>query len=481
MKKVTLIISALALLLGLSQCNKQNEPLPNGEKQHIVLNASFDSNGSKIAQDGAGLKWAEGDELTVKQGSNILGSVTCTNPIEGIFEGDITSTTGNIIFTFGEENYMNQTGELNAAMHLTSGDVAYKTDGNYNATMTTENAVLKLDIHAFGTEVGNMVTISVGDEMVASVVGVTATSTAMYVAMPAASERTYTFSGNDKSAERKWTLVANVFYTNQGAEGPTGESILIMPETDVLSGLFSVSDTKQVYFSKGNLRAIKNGNDWSWGFYDNQYECNSLNSGSGRTATADDTEIDLFTWGYGEYSTDPITTHNCFETYFPNFKDWGAMIDDEDTWFTLSDNEWYYLLNLNPYENAKRAGRWKMFVTVCGKENCLVLAPDNWDLDAHPLQEEYSSTSTPMTWEAAQEAGLVCLPAAGQRFIDEVALVSECGSYWSSSPGYDVFFRSIYFYFKDKEEYHYVEAKPYPGTEPSGYGFAVRLVTMGEN
>lgn len=253
------------------------------------------------------------------------------------------------------------------------------------------------------------------------------------------------------------------------------------PTPSTLSGLFSVSDTKQVYFSKGNLCAIKNGNDWSWGFYDNQYECNSLNSGSGRTATADDTEIDLFTWGYGEYSTDPITTHNCFETYFPNFEDWGAMIDDEDTWFTLSYEEWSYLLNLNPCENAKRAGRWKMFVTVCGKENCLVLAPDNWDLDAHPLQEEYSSTSTPMTWEAAQEAGLVCLPAAGQRFIDEVALVSECGSYWSSSPGEVASYRSIYFYFKDEVEYQYVEAKPYPGTEPSTYGFAVRLVTMGEN
>lgn len=240
------------------------------------------------------------------------------------------------------------------------------------------------------------------------------------------------------------------------------------PTPSTLSGLFSVSDTKQVYFSKGNLRAIKNGNDWSWGFYDNQYECNSLNgSNSGREATADDAEIDLFTWGYGDWSTDPVTT--TYQQIPTGFVDWGKMIDDK--WFTLSSEEWQYLFALP--SNEKRAGRNKYAVTVCGIANCLVLVPDNWDLTAYPLQDEYSSTSTPLTWEAAQEAGLACLPIAGQRIGNEVSTVGTFGPYWSSSKGddYDVWFtQSQYIYFRSNELL--------PGTQPRDRGFSVRLVTL---
>lgn len=244
-----------------------------------------------------------------------------------------------------------------------------------------------------------------------------------------------------------------------------------------LPGLFSVSDTKQVYFSKGNLRAIKNGNDWSWGFYDNQYECNSLNGGnSGREVTADDAEIDLFTWGYGTWSTDPVTT--LYQQLPTDFVDWGKMIDDK--WFTLSLEEWQYLFNITP--NAKRADRYKIGVTVCGKANCLVMAPDNWNLDQYPLQDEYSSTSTPLTWEAAQEAGLACLPISGQRWGNVVSTVGTFGAYWTSSyveefidPFYTL---SPYIYFYDLNSYHDSNPQVIPGTQPRDRGFAVRLVTL---
>ena len=56
MKKVTLILAAFALVLGLSQCKKQETPAQSGEKQHklnvikIDMNAEFMSNHEEFLQ-----------------------------------------------------------------------------------------------------------------------------------------------------------------------------------------------------------------------------------------------------------------------------------------------------------------------------------------------------------------------------------------------------------------------------------------------
>ena len=105
--------------------------------------------------------------------------------------------------------------------------------------------------------------------------------------------------------------------------------------------------------------------------------------------------------------------------------DWGTAIDDKGTWRTLTTAEWQYLFN----GRSNASSLYKNGVTVCGKENCLIIAPDNWDTSAKPLNASYDATA----WATAEAAGLVCLPAAGRRRGSDVGYVGDRGYYWSST------------------------------------------------
>lgn len=202
-----------------------------------------------------------------------------------------------------------------------------------------------------------------------------------------------------------------------------------------LPGRFSVAENKQVHFACGNLYAKRIDafgiSTWMWRIYNNQYDCNSLNTGVSRTATEEDTEIDLFTWGYD--ATKPLLPTGNFSyssdvTTLKNKSDWGGNIAGA-VWRTPTIEEWQYLFT----GRANASSHYKSSVTVCGKPNCVVIAPDYWDVTICPLQDEYSDSSSPMTWAEAQEAGLVCLPAAGRRDGSGVSYVGVSGNYWSSS------------------------------------------------
>ena len=98
---------------------------------------------------------------------------------------------------------------------------------------------------------------------------------------------------------------------------------------ECLRGLFPVNgEGKQVRFAKGNLRYTVATKEWS--FFDRQYEC-----GPAKFEDGHDQVISLFTWGYGEWSTNPTT--RTYET--GTFTDWGCKIGDGKTWRTLKIEE----------------------------------------------------------------------------------------------------------------------------------------------
>ena len=227
-------------------------------------------------------------------------------------------------------------------------------------------------------------------------------------------------------------------------------------------GLKDTDDDVKVRFSRGNLRAKKIGGQWEWGFYENQYDWNSLYSGAnedGYIATfTGDTEIDHFSWGYGPWSTTPftdkyVTTHTNERENLSPEEDWGAAIDNKGTWRTLTSGEWSYLLSYNTTEaeedngipptedsSATRYGLYAKCVTVMGKPNCLILYPDGYDRSKVVGEGDNESYNTKEKWRAAQAEGVVCLPAAGNQFGSEgciyVTYTGIDGIYWSSSYGF---------------------------------------------
>ena len=425
MKKLSLTLAALALVLGMSQCKKQEEPVQNGEKQHIVLNASFAESNSKIAEDGfGGLKWSDEDgnedHIIVKNSSQEkIGELECTDAENGIFEGDITSTTGNITFTFGTQNFTEQTGNLNAAIYLTA-ETEYVSSGNYDVTMNMPHAVLKLDVSALGTS--GLLTIAAGG-IVASVTDVSGIASAVFVAVPANNEATqYTFTCGDKTATKDWPALAqNTFYTKQGTID--GSAIVIEPDAPA-TPKFSVSATTTVEFAPGNL--YWDGTESKFKFEANQWSTTPASTGTWDanhvshfywSKDAAEARAEEFNWDQSMLTDDVFFTNSTETTANPNFQVNG---ETAGTWRTLSKAEWGYLLNSRTSASSLRAWVTLTDVSVSG----LVILPDG-----------SSATASGITTSSALAgSGAVFLPAPGSRGGSVVVDVGSKGYYWSGTP-----------------------------------------------
>ena len=228
---------------------------------------------------------------------------------------------------------------------------------------------------------------------------------------------------------------------------------------DALSGVFSVSSTKKVHFSKGNLTYDVNASTNKWKFYEHQYDCAA-------NGDASSTLISLFTWGYsastslnptGDRYVKDHTTDGDKLVYdkasSDGGDDWGVAYCESNkitvgTWRTLSTAEWQYLFN-------NHSKKWATVNGVGG----YVIAPDNVTLQA----EKTSYTATELN-----DANLVFLPAAGLRNGSYVNFVGDFGLYWSSAARDEYYVYHVYFYSDDV----------YPGNGDYRYrGFSVRLIT----
>ncbi|MCQ2052089.1 MAG: DUF1566 domain-containing protein [Bacteroidaceae bacterium] len=251
----------------------------------------------------------------------------------------------------------------------------------------------------------------------------------------------------------------NIAHNAVGRLTLMGEKFKAVP----LPGVFSVSATKKVRFSQGNL--YYNGSKFD--FEANQYEYHGYDSwglfgwvGASSTAFTSSPEI------YG------VSTSTTLEDYGNSATDalkadWGTAIDDKGTWSTLSKAEWQYLLKTDTpnrmvngkpcYSNAVSSG-----VTIGGATyKGVFLYPDDYS-----GKEVVDNTET-WTWDKINSAGIVFLPAALRRDGSTVeSFVS--GSYWSST-AYDGEW-AYYLYFNN--------ATVSPGAQFGRYeGFSVRLVT----
>ena len=222
-----------------------------------------------------------------------------------------------------------------------------------------------------------------------------------------------------------------------------------------LAGKFSVSSTKQVYFSKGNLQAVGTtssspSSGWTWQFAEHQWDyIGGLSSSSGSEAqtgnnyisgngtVSSNGTVDLFCWStnatyYG--------IHNSYDNndYSGDFHDWGNTMSGD--WRTLTYAEWGYLFNTRTTTSGVRYAKAKV-----NNVNGVILLPDDWSTSYHALSSIDTGNAAftaneidASTWASSLEAhGAVFLPAAGCRYIDgennNYATATElAGFYWSS-------------------------------------------------
>ena len=257
-----------------------------------------------------------------------------------------------------------------------------------------------------------------------------------------------------------------------------------------LAGAFSVSATKQVRFSRGNLQYTQSTQTWS--FADNQYDMLGTDNVDGGTESYDATygysksgsaladKIDLFGWSGSTGSAKwGIGTSTSNSDYSGDFVDWGTNIGDGKTWYTLTIDEWYYLRwTRTNADNLIGVARINLNADGTEYANGLVLLPDNWTCPAgvtfkSGFASKYSvqayanyQTFTVSDWQKLEAAGAVFLPASGSRYGSDVDYVQGIGDYWSATPYDSDYAREFYFNSYEASTYNYWNR----------YGRAVRLV-----
>ena len=200
---------------------------------------------------------------------------------------------------------------------------------------------------------------------------------------------------------------------------------------------FSVSNTKKVTFSKGNLQYHPANNKWR--FAENQTDY--IGDANSNISSSFNGWLDLFGWSTSATNFG-VSTSTSDSDYSGSFVDWGTNqigADAPNTWRTLTAEEWSYLLNTRTNASSLKG------VAQVNGVNGLILLPDNWVCPAgvtfksgfhSSVGVDYYAayqTFTADQWSKLESAGAVFLPAAGRRIGSDVNLVQDRGRYWSAT------------------------------------------------
>lgn len=238
--------------------------------------------------------------------------------------------------------------------------------------------------------------------------------------------------------------------------------------TGAINGRFSVSATRQVWFSQGNLQYNASSNTWR--FAENQWNYvggtrpygggsqNGNVNGSNNSYISPNYGgwIDLFGWGTSGYNHGAIcyqpwstslanNEYYAYGQYYYNLNqqtgqaDWGynTISNGGNTihsWRTMTNQEWQYVFDIRVTTSGIRYVK-----AIVHYVRGIILLPDNWDASYYELYNtndfgaSYSSNQIDLeTWVNSLEShGAVFLPDAGCRRGTEYD-DSDSG-YWSTA------------------------------------------------
>ena len=363
MKRLSTIIMALALVLGMSQCKKQETPTtgnttPTNPGVHITVNVGDqdgkDNNGEKhnIAPAYGLFSFSNNDVLYVGHDGKFVGTLKFKN---GFFSGtihpnDALNTPQPLHFFFlgnselKSDTTVNQTTSLSISIADQSENLPVLSYGastkpftgagtTYSTTLKNKCALVRFDLQNQGdyevtlSNVPTLATVNfanpTAETAIVATEGQTNGNITLYgeegntairwaILLPGTnlstdhSDLNITYSGNVNLAELAYNDYVNSGISiNNPKPAPAAPNAQYAVKTsdDVLT-TFSVSGDKEVYFSKANLRYNESSGVWS--FHDNQIDgCIGWVTGSypqGYNVSPNGSEMDRFCWGF-QYPT----------------------------------------------------------------------------------------------------------------------------------------------------------------------------------
>lgn len=185
MKRTTLMVMALAMVLGLAQCKKEQSITPDTQGVTITLNLEGNNNGAKVNVDpytNEQVTFEDGDQILVASGGQYIGTLTrengafsgsVTNPVEGqrlyfYFLGNKQGTleAGTTTCTV---NISDQTEELpvismgQSTVNYTEGETSYSSRLYNKASLMKFNVTTPSTAAICLTGMNNTVTVNFGE------------------------------------------------------------------------------------------------------------------------------------------------------------------------------------------------------------------------------------------------------------------------------------------------------------------------------
>ena len=495
MKKISMILMFFALTMTMTQCKKnEGQTTTNDEVVSITLDVK-QNNGSKIVvnPNTGTVDFESGDKIYVGSGGKYVGFLThngtnfsgnITNPTENqhlqfYFLGNVTPQEPLSAGTTEECSVIisDQTEHLPVISCAASNENYVSGVTDYSAHLLNKCALVKFNVTTPSnspiciTGMKNKVTVDFtqntmtpsmdgdGVIMLPAGDGENVEKWAILLPQEALEEgeegSAYSEDGVYNGTRPAISTITDNGYYPQGIGLEVDNAVVSDIPIGAINGLFSVSDTKQVYFSKGNLQYIGSASNPYWKFAEHQWDY--LGTTTGQNSESQDVDRDLFGWGtsgyYHEFSAfcyQPWSTSTLANDYIPsqleegyNYYlsgqgDWGYNAirnggnNENNSWRTLTADEWTYLLYTRNNSSYVLA--------VVNGINGFILLPDNWDTSIYALNDYNgilpifnSNIISANDWITVFEVnGAAFLPAAGRRGGYSVSNVGYVCYYWSA-------------------------------------------------
>lgn len=486
MKKLGIIAMACALLLGMSQCKKDNTTTPTneGEKVRITLNVGSSSAKHEVTPETGVVTFTNGDVLYVASNGVYVGTLTYNGTQ---FAGDITEPTE------GQKLHFYFLGNVNPEETLTEGSttgcsvvisdqttnlpvISYNTSRenyqlgktDYNATLLNKCALVKFNVTSVLPDspiclmgMNNKVTVDfttneftydqANDGIITFAAGNGEHWAILLPQGEVAHAVAHSYNGLWEGTSDAIPAIAENDYLTDGLD------VTIDHPTGAINSKFTINAAgDQVYFSKGNLQYIGSAAAPYWKFADNQWDY--LGSTTGQNSSSENVDRDLFGWGTSGYNHGAVNyqpwsisnTNNLYYAYGDNNAnlydqtgqaDWGynAINNggnmENNGWHTPTLNDWEYVFNERTTTSGIRYAKAKV-----NNKNGVILLPDDWDITYYTLNSintytaGYADNSIDAeTWAVYFEAnGAVFLPAAGKN-DNYLNSIGSFGGYWAST------------------------------------------------
>ena len=456
MKKIFFLIASA---LFIASCSSEKEELatPFQAGQEVTLNASIagddvpagpqrvsglDSNPGSTSGT-INLTWDAGDQIQVTVGDKSAVFTLCSGAgsATGSFTGTMPAAGSSyqVVYpaNYSESVLATQTYVPNGfgkGLMKMSTKTAGTVDGGFS--LSADNALLGLQLKG-DVSLGKIVLTNPANSKTytlnCSGVVLTSSVKVFYIVVPAGTWANgfavYVYANDNSTKIKTLSKGSSVTFSST--------STMLMPSQAVQGAGFSVSATKKVIFSPGNLQYHPANDEWR--FAENQTDY--IGNANSNCSSSYNGWLDFFGWSTSSTNFG-VSTSTDENDYSGSFVDWGTNqigADAPNTWRTLTRKEWEYLLKTRPNASSLKG------VAKVNGVNGLILLPDNWTCPSgvtfksgfHSSDgvEYYAAyqTFTAEQWSKLESADAVFLPAAGRRSGSSVNNVQYYGVYWAAT------------------------------------------------